>query len=297
MDESLHNDKMNTEFNSLETEEKVLRYSAQYKVPHAISKEEALQLVKSRIADGYRSKNDEKDRHLGYYWMVSAAASLIFLLGIWYLLTSKPLTEVAIAKGQHFEYQLPDGSDVTLNADSKISFKKEKFNNNRYLKLDGEAFFSVKKGSAFTVNTDFADIKVLGTSFNIYARDNVFKVSCLTGKVSVTSKDQSYIITLGESVELSNNQLNKFKDMNVGTITNWRIGEFNYYDVPLKRVLQEIERQFNVNFVGANIDNKYFTGGFTNKNLVDALDVVCIPMGLTYEIGSNSNILISEKTR
>ena len=297
MDESLHNDKMKTEFNSLDTQEKVLRYSAQYKVPHIISKEEALLKLKSKIAEGYKTEKIVKHRSIGFYWIASAAASLALLFGIWYLLVRKPLTEVAVSKGQHFEYQLPDGSNVTLNADSKISFTKGKFIKDRHLNLDGEAFFNVRKGSTFTVNTEFADIKVLGTSFNIFARDNVFKVSCLTGKVSVSSKNQTYLITPGESVELVNNQLNKYIDKSIDVSTNWRIGEFYYENAPLGRVFQEIERQFNVNFVGIKTDRKYFTGSFTNKNLVDALDIVCIPMGLTYEIGSNSNIFISEKTK
>ena len=72
-------------------------------------------------------------------------------------------------------------------------------------------------------------------------------------------------------------------------------GEFTFEDAPLNSVFMEIERQFNVKFASLKFSNKYFTGGFTNKNLVEALDIVCIPMGLTYEIGSNSKIIVREK--
>lgn len=296
MSKSIHNDHHN-EFKNLDMEQKILRYSAQLEVPHVLSTEDALQQLKSKIALGEKSSDLGKSRHINLYQIMSVAASLIILFGIWYIFIRKPLTEVMVAKGEHTEYQLPDGSQVSLNAESKIFFTKEKFNTNRRLNLDGEAFFSVKKGKTFTVSTRYADIKVLGTSFNIFARDSVFKASCLTGKVSVTSKDQSFILTPGESAEFTNGNLTKFNDKNITTVASWRIGEFNFENAPLTSVFQEIERQFNVTFVYNKMDTKYFTGSFTNKNLVNALDIVCIPMGLTYEIGTNSNIFISEKTQ
>ncbi len=207
------------------------------------------------------------------------------------------MQEIAVEKGQHSEYQLPDGSLVTMNADSKISFKRSKFNKDRYLKLEGEAFFNVKKGKTFTISTKFADIKILGTTFNVFARENLFKVSCLTGKISVTSGNQSLIITPGESAAIRNGKLEKFEDKNINTISNWRVGEFYFEGASISSVFREMERQFNVTFVVTKMNDRYFTGSFTNKNLVNALDIVCIPMGLTYEIGSNSKISIREKTQ
>ena len=161
--------------------------------------------------------------------------------------------------------------------------------------MEGEAFFDVRKGTAFTINTKLADIKILGTSFNLVSRDNSFKVSCITGKIQISLGSHSLTITPGESATLSNNELLKYSDKNIKRIPNWRIGEFYFEDSPLNLVFKEIERQFNVNFVVAKMDEKFFTGSFTNKNLVNALDIVCIPMELTYEIGGNSKIFIREK--
>lgn len=299
MDEILHNDKLSaSEFKKLDMEQKVLRYSSQLKVPGTLAKEEVLLQLKTKIAEGYTSQEMASHNKIrSIYWISSAAATVALLFGIWYLWIRKPMTEVFTENGHHTEYQLPDGSHVTMNAESKIIFKKENFTNDRILTLDGEAFFSVKKGKSFVVNTKFADIKVLGTSFNVFARDNSFKVSCLTGKVAVSSGENEVVITPGESVTYTNGRLAKFEDKNITTIANWRSGEFNFENAPLSSVFQEIERQFNVKFVATNMAEKYFTGSFTNKNLVNALDIVCIPMGLTYEIGTNSKIFISEKTR
>jgi len=298
MDEYLYKDYPDAdEFKKLDIEQKVLRYTALYRVSYQLSKDEALQHLKSKIEKGYHSDKEQKNNKIrGIYWITSVAASVVIFFGIWYLYIRKPFFEVAVTKGQHIEYQLPDGSEVAMNADSKITFRKNNFIENREMKLEGEAFFSVKKGKKFTIVTKFADIRVLGTSFNVFVRYDSLKVSCFTGKVCVTSGDQSLIITPGESITLRYGTLIKFEDKNINSVGSWRNGEFYFENTPLSFVFKEIERQFNVNFVVTKMNKEYFTGSFTNKNLVNALDIVCIPMGLTYEIGSNSKIFISEKT-
>ena len=59
-------------------------------------------------------------------------------------------------------------------------------------------------------------------------------------------------------------------------------------------VFDEMERQFNVKFAGQNFGDRFFTGSITNKDLKEALDIVCIPLGLNYEIGNKGEIFISE---
>jgi transmembrane sensor len=199
-------------------------------------------------------------------------------------------------KGQQNDFKLPDGSLVSLNADTKITFSKNRFKQKRNVEMEGEAFFNIQKGSTFTITTNLAEIKILGTSFNVYARDNQFKVSCFTGKIRVTSGEQSEIIIPNETAYIENNKLMVIKEENINSTAIWRVGEFNYENIPLNLVFNEIERQFNVTFVLPNFEGKKFTGSFSNKNLVQALDIICIPMGLTYEIGSNSKITIKGKT-
>ncbi|HEY4786572.1 MAG TPA: FecR domain-containing protein [Bacteroidales bacterium] len=299
MDENLHRDYLDEEeFKKLSMEQKVLRYSTTYEVPVTLSKDEALQQLKTKIASGRKAVYSSQTTKTNIiYWVTSAAAFVVLLFGIWNIWIRKPMTEVAVNKGQHSAYQLPDGSLVTLNADSKIFFSKNKFNKYRYLKLDGEAFFNIRKGNTFTISTKLADIRILGTTFNVFSRDSSFKVSCLTGKISVTSGDQSVIVTPGESALIHNGRLEKYEDKNIVSAASWRMGEFNFEDASISSVLSEIGRQFNVTFVVTKMQERYFTGSFTNKNLVSALDIVCIPLGLTYEIGQNSTIYIKEKDK
>jgi transmembrane sensor len=284
------------EFRGLDTDQKILWRSAQYKVPYALTKEKALEQLKAKIvAHDIVNESQKTPKYRKLYWINIAAAFILLLVGSWFLWLTIPKTEVIAEKGTHLDYTLPDGSEVTLNADSKLTFSKNNFNKRRNLELKGEAFFHVQKGKTFTVNTNWCEVKVLGTSFNVHARENLCKIRCLSGKVMVTAGTQGLIILPGESAIVSNNIVTKNQDKNIGTVSNWRIGEFYYENTSLNKIFKEIERQYNITFALPEINDLFFTGSFSNKNLIDALDIVCIPMGLTYEIGSHGKIFVRKK--
>lgn len=284
------------DFHEMESGQKILKVSSGYEVPFTLSKEEALARLKTRIANGVSISEPVAKRGFRKIYLLGSAAAIILLfIGIRLILNSNHVTRIVTDKGKHIEYQLPDGSEVSINAQSTIIFSKSKFTTKRYLTLKGEAFFKVKKGKTFTIHTLYANVKVLGTSFDVLARENNFKVSCLTGKVLVYSDKQSVIIFPGQSIALENNTLLKYDDKNIEKATSWRMGRFYFKNTSLNLVFKELERQFNVNVVLPEGDNKFFTGEFNNKNLADALDIICIPMDLTYEIIDNNKIIIRRK--
>jgi transmembrane sensor len=299
MNKPLHIDPDKTDFKTMNTSEKIMWRSGLYGPPHILSKEEAFKKLKKKIASSADMDNKPTISLSGrIYKITSIAAAVVALIGsFWFLLAHFSVESVVVAKGQQIEYNLPDRTTISLNADSKITFNKTKFGKKRQVSLNGEAFFNVEKGSPFTISTPKAEIHILGTSFNVFARDNDFRVSCFTGKILVTSRDQSIAITPGETVYIDNNRLEMRRENNISSTAVWRVGEYTYENASLKSVFEEVERQFNVTFVLPDIKNKNYTGGFTNKNLVEALDIICIPMDLTYEIGSNGKILIRKKAR
>ena len=82
--------------------------------------------------------------------------------------------------------KLPDGSIVWLNADSKLSYSESFSRKNRNVRLEGEGYFEVEHGEhPFVIQTDSAQIKVLGTKFNVknYGDENYIKVSLLEGSI------------------------------------------------------------------------------------------------------------------
>jgi ferric-dicitrate binding protein FerR (iron transport regulator) len=219
-------------------------------------------------------------------YSISIAASILLAIGILFIFQTKD-SKIFAESGKQFTVNLPDGSEVILNAESEISYNKKNWDNNRTLKLKGEAYFKVKKGSKFTVETEKGNIQVLGTSFNIFSRNGKLEVKCFTGKVKVYNNTQNQIITPGEEIKLEqNSNLKKFQFENK-QIAEWTKGEFYFDSADLKTVFDEIQRQFNVKITLPEISGRKYTGFFNNKNLEQALQNVCIPMKLSFTIKNN----------
>ena len=94
--------------------------------------------------------------------------------------------------GQHRKVSLPDGSQVYLNEKTRLTYHQEESQGGkRMATLRGEAFFKVKerkqegKKIPFLVSTEAATVKVLGTSFNVSARDKQTHVFLNSGKVDL----------------------------------------------------------------------------------------------------------------
>ena len=292
------NDPALVDFNEMDLEQKIMNRTSKFRLPEGISGSEALSRLKARLTEPESEQEKDgsriKKNFRVVYLVSSIAAGLLMLFGIWKIWIQNQSINVIAEKGKMVEYRLPDGSDVRMNADSRITLDKKNFNNKRSIRLEGEAFFNVTKGTTFTISASRGGIRVLGTSFNVYSRTNAFKVSCMTGKILVTSGRQSVTIIPGESAELKDTDLIRFADSKINSVAAWIDGEFNFDNSPLNMVFDEMERQFNVKFAGQNFGDRFFTGSITNKDLKEALDIVCIPLGLNYEIGNKGEIFISE---
>jgi ferric-dicitrate binding protein FerR (iron transport regulator) len=77
----------------------------------------------------------------------------------------------------------------------------------------------------------------------------------------------------------------------------WKEGVFYFDDKPLVSIFDEIERQFDVSIQFEGDTKRSITVSFTNKKLEETLDVVCIPMGLKYEVDNKNNVRITENNR
>jgi len=277
-------------------EEKILFRSSTFRVVEGLGTEAALESLKERIsrkADTGQDVMVTGTRTIIFVW--SVAAVVVLLIGLRLIFSIADQTKINTGKGAHSDLILADGSAVKINACSRISFNKRKFTGDRRLTLDGEAFFDVTKGNSFVVSTPNGTVSVMGTSFNVYSRDSDFRVACLSGKVMVTSDNQSVMLEPGESAGLSSGSLRKMQGDKTKYIIGWINGEFYFENTPLDIVFSEIERQFNVKFAGGETANEFFTGSFANNDLKSALEIVCIPMGLEYEINDKGKISVSHK--
>ena len=109
-----------------------------------------------------------------FYAKWVAAASIVVIFSVSILIGTHTKTVSTLAM-QHKIIELPDGSKMTLNAQSNATYKPYLWMINRQVKLNGEAFFEVQKGENFEVLSGLGSTEVLGTSFNIYSRENSYE--------------------------------------------------------------------------------------------------------------------------
>ncbi len=230
-------------------------------------------------------------------WSVAALFLLLIGLGSLVLFYSR---NIESQPGQNIVADLPDGSIVELNAGSVLQYNPLKWRFERTLKFEGEAYFMVEKGKKFNVESENGITQVVGTSFNIYARDNDYRVTCFSGLVKVVSiTNESMILSPNEHVEIEDGVFVKNPDYNTNKAIDWKMGMFDFSGRPLKEVFDEIERQFAVKIqIQPELYNRGFSSNFSKpKNVEEALDYVCKSMQLKYIKQSENVFLVSDKYR
>lgn len=233
---------------------------------------------------------DEKIRSLSLFsrqgiMPYAIAAMVAILIGIPLFMRFYSKT-METGYGEHASLILPDNSDVRLNAGTTVSYHPFWWRFSRELKMEGEAFFEVTKGESFTVISKLGETTVLGTSFNIYTRDDNYVVNCLTGKVKVSDFKDAVVILPDQKAELLKGK-GLIVDENAmsNSAVSWINKEFVYTGESLMRVLSDIEIQFNVKInkpVNLLNDSLTYTGNFTGTQSAEkVLYFVLKPFGLS----------------
>ena len=280
------------EFSKMSSEEKIMKMAGGFQTPPGKPKAEVLDSILNKIEEPAPTKT----RRLN--WFAGAAAAVIVLLLSIYSLNSYLSANTVKTKfAEQTTISLPDGSMVVLNAGSKISWSDKNFDTERLVTLQGEAYFNVKKGNKFTIKTKNSLVEVLGTQLNVFSRDKSFWASCVTGKVRVSANNRQQLILPGDVAELTANGLVKTHKNNIGKTISWKEGIFHFEDKPLVSIFAELERQFDVSIAYEEGKERRITVTFSNKKLNEALDIVCIPMGLKYEVDKNQKVRIFEKQK
>jgi len=226
--------------------------------------------------------------------LIQVAAAIAVIVGVAYFYINSLNEIVTTQYAERTEITLPDNSEVVLNADSKVSYSKKNWDNNRNIDLEGEAYFKVAKGKRFTVVTEAGNISVLGTQFNVTQRDGIFKVTCFEGLVSVLFNNKETKLPAGTSFLVVNGQI---KDTNAPNTTepSWINNESSFKSIPLSYVFEELKRQYNVTIQTKNIDTtKLFTGSFSNTDINIALKSISIPAQIKFNLEGNKVLFYAE---
>ena len=225
-------------------------------------------------------------------WIMGVAAIAILSLAAMFVF-QQPI-KVSSDIGQFVSQELPDGSEVELNGNSEITYKKN-FIEDRTLHLEGEAFFNVEHGEKFEVQTDEGSVSVLGTSFNVFARDDIFIVSCKTGKVKVEAENQEFILEKGESVSVEKGKSDGKKETDIEKIGKWSEGVSYFSNTSLETIALALESTYNVDVnLPTSFENRRITGSFVHDDIEKALKMVFSPMRIKYSIDDLGKVNFEE---
>lgn len=208
------------------------------------------------------------------------------------------LQEHIIPKGKRSRITLADGTQVWVNADSRLEYPQDFLTNDtRDVYLQGEAYFDVAPDEShpFIVHVQGVEIKVLGTSFNVkgYAGEPKIEATLVHGKIHIAG-DSDY-----EDVTLAANQRAVFlkerkrlvveNNVETDTYTSWRQGVLVFDDQPLEEILPILERTFNVTIhadEASSLDCR-FTAKINNKSLKEVLELFRTSDKIRYNIVAN----------
>lgn len=226
--------------------------------------------------------------------LLRIAALLVIAAGIgYYFVGSQNSSETSFATARESKsISLPDGTKVTLNADSRLAYEGDFSGATRNVSLEGEAFFDVVKNPdrPFVITVSDATIEVLGTSFNVnaYSSSKDISVSVSTGRVAFRKRNAEDEVILEKGMygllDRGTNTLKSY-DLIPGNPDYWRTGILSYSDLPLREVVADLSRNFNVTV--AIEENKIggcrFTSTFEQPKLDEILEILTLTMNLTLE--------------
>jgi len=177
---------------------------------------------------------------------------------------------LVVPSAKDYKLKLSDGTQVWLNAASSIRFPSSFSSNKREVYLKGEAYFQVAKDvkHEFIVHTDYADIQVHGTSFNVNAYNVAsFATALVEGSVSAKKDQISLTLKAGQEATLERNNQFTVREFDASEVLGWMKGTYFFHNKSIQEIAPVISRLFNVkvNLENAHVAGLTFTGEIDRK--------------------------------
>jgi transmembrane sensor len=209
-------------------------------------------------------------------------------------LLSKKITVLAGNDQKNVLISLPDGSKIYLNRNSEFTYYNNFGKQGRKVKLTGEAFFEIAPDvtKPFIIDAGGANVKVVGTSFNVITnnKESAVEVFVKTGKVLVSNPagtqtiqlDPGYIGTM--NAVASNKRIN-----NNPNYISWKTGYLDYSGQKLSVVFKDLKRVYNMDIVADDsliLENEWHSP-IDNSSQETIIRIICGSFNLSYTKDGN----------
>lgn len=290
---------------------------------HAVSSEkteQALNNLRKQITTGKEQQAPVRPMRLLKLMVAAAVLAIVAGLGWLFLYqtnnASIEQSVVVTKKGSKSNIILPDGTQVWINADTRLTYDKSFGENTREVNLEGEAFFDVvkDKNRPFIVHTQTMDVRVVGTAFNVRAYNNEAstQTTLVRGLVEVMLKKETkkkIVLKPNEKIIVQNDyqqtKTHKIAKTEIPEIslevlkstlkdsaiaeTQWVSNRIAFDQEKLEDIIPVLERWYNVKINVKNISapNRRYSGTFNNENLKDILESLKLAGSFNYAIAKN----------
>ncbi len=205
---------------------------------------------------------------------------------------------ISTPKGGQYQLELPDGSQVWLNATSSIHFPTSFIGTERRIEVTGEAYFEITRNPnmPFIVTVNNAEVQVLGTHFNVNAysdEDNV-KTTLLEGSVKFVNDGNTNILKPGQQAQLTKERTTKVvSNVDVDEVVAWKNGMFDFDNAGIETVMRQLSRWYDVEieYKGKN-DDLFIAEMRRNINLSDALKALELTGKVKFDIQGKKIIVM-----
>lgn len=237
-----------------------------------------------------------------FSWM-KVAASIILITGVGiaaYFMVTKNAepAEVVAQTGQNVLIDtLPDGSVITLNKRSTITYPSKFKGNTRAIALKGEAFFNVapNKEKPFVISVNDVQVTVVGTSFNIKSENGNTEVVVETGAVRVTKSGRTVELTAGEKLMLNATDSSAIKEAVSDKLYNYyRSKEFVCDNTPLWKLVQVLNEAYDARIIigRKELNDLPLNTTFYNESLDQVLEVIHLTFNITVVRKEDGQIIL-----
>ena len=214
-------------------------------------------------------------------------------------ISDNPIRDIIVTTGmgEHSRVSLPDGTALTLNAQTTVRYNLA--DGKRQVSIDGEAFFEVARDPEhpFVVSANGMTVTCLGTSFDVrnYSDESTASVVLRDGKVRVNARDADLTMEPGSRVLMDRQTLALSKHtVTPSDYTAWLNGEIKFNNQTLEEIAAELSRNYNIDLVitSDELKQERFNGYLGRSSLRNILDVLCLASDMSYHVDNDTMVYI-----
>lgn len=207
---------------------------------------------------------------------------------------------ITTPSGERVALVLADGSKVYLTSNSYLQYPTSFTGDTREVTLKGRAYFEVKKSDTpFIVKTSDMDVLVLGTSFDVEARETSQNSSVILveGSVKVHTNGESYLIKPDEQLKMDRSSKNTIvNSVDSKLLTMWKDGVLVVHGQNFEELVESLSSWYGVKIINRSSVSIHerFNGRFDREDIEAAMKAISISANIKYRVDSG-NLIIENK--